>query len=239
MYYSELFQFKVPEQDDIYDIDHVEINVGILERILKRLLPIVTEEQMSDFINTDGVQGIEIGQVVIAAGKVYTYTGGDRSIISNYCRCGASDYLNIATPFYNVFTMLPGSDANWSAVVLSSQYSNPREVAEGFVKVYSLTDVSVGDYSTSQIASIAEESDVEPAFDYVFGGEGGTDTSGDAMDESEVDNALSTEWDGSSSEDPTAMSADDVNEAVATKWEGESSEDEEAITAEEINSITG
>lgn len=58
-----------------------------------------------------------------------------------------------------------------------------------------------------------------------------------AMTSAEIEEAISTEWDGTSSEDETAMSAEEIEEAISTEWNGESSEDETALSAEEISSV--
>ena len=78
---------------------------------------------------------------------------------------------------------------------------------------------------------------VEEAFHSVFtlGTTGGDET---ALSEAEITDALSTEWNGESSQDPTALSAEDVNEAVETEWNGESSPDPTALSAEDIKDVT-
>lgn len=55
---------------------------------------------------------------------------------------------------------------------------------------------------------------------------------------SDIENAISTEWNGESSEDETAMSSSDVDNALKTKWNGESSSDETAMSAEDVENAT-
>lgn len=57
----------------------------------------------------------------------------------------------------------------------------------------------------------------------------------DVMSSASIEEAINTEWDGSSSSDPDAMSSDSIEEALSTQWNGEASEDPDAMTPTEIN----
>ena len=88
--------------------------------------------------------------------------------------------------------------------------------------------------STVQIANALMDTDAvtkafESVFSYIGGGE-----SEQAMDKQDILNAISTEWNGESSENPNALSASDVAEAISVEWNGESSENPNALSAEEI-----
>ena len=75
---------------------------------------------------------------------------------------------------------------------------------------------------------------VTKAFGSVFSYIGGGGDSEQAMDKQDILKAISTEWNGESSENPNALSASDVAEAVSTEWNGESSKNPNALSAEEI-----
>jgi hypothetical protein len=59
-----------------------------------------------------------------------------------------------------------------------------------------------------------------------------------ALQSTDIDNAIATEWNGESSQDETAMDSAEVSKSLETEWNGETSEDtEEAISASEINTV--
>ncbi|MBO5093925.1 MAG: hypothetical protein J6C33_06165 [Lachnospiraceae bacterium] len=80
------------------------------------------------------------------------------------------------------------------------------------------------------------ENSIEDAFYTVFTKTGGGSSGADetALTASEIDMALSTEWNGESSADETALSAAEIDTALHTEWSGETSADDTALSAGEI-----
>lgn len=60
-----------------------------------------------------------------------------------------------------------------------------------------------------------------------------------SMSSTDVQTAIETEWDGSSSSDPTALNSEDVQTAIETEWDGSSSTDPTALSKEEIEDALG
>ncbi len=56
-----------------------------------------------------------------------------------------------------------------------------------------------------------------------------------AMSAEDIEKAINTPWDGTSSSDPTAMSTTDIDQAVNTLWDGTSSSDPTAMSVEDID----
>ncbi len=56
-----------------------------------------------------------------------------------------------------------------------------------------------------------------------------------AMSAEDIEKAINTPWDGTSSSDPNALSAEEIEQAMNTEWDGTSSDDPNALSAEEIN----
>lgn len=90
--------------------------------------------------------------------------------------------------------------------------------------------VSLAD-KVSDIDAMFDTLIIEEAFKTVFPNV--TDTT--AMSRDDILKALSTEWNGESSDDITAMSANEVQEAIDTKWNGESSSDSTALSSTDID----
>ena len=89
--------------------------------------------------------------------------------------------------------------------------------------------------NTASIANALLDTDaVTTAFESVFSYIRGGGESGQAMDEQDILNAINTEWNGESSENPNALSASNIMKAINTEWNGESSENPNALSAEEI-----
>lgn len=86
-------------------------------------------------------------------------------------------------------------------------------------------------YLRKQLDAIKDEQAIENAFYAVFGSVTHDTT---AMTPFDVDTAINTPWDGSSSADPTAMSATDVDTAISTPWDGSSSTDPTAMSATDV-----
>jgi hypothetical protein len=150
----------------------------------------------------------------------------------------------IAIQFHKVYTRVASSSVDYNAVEFVSDYDNANNVANGYYDAFSKVDGAASDYQTSTVDSIMEESDIEPAYNYVFGksgtddnGDNNNDTESDAMSSEDINAAISKTWNGESSEDEDAMTAVDVETATETQWDGSTSEDEDAITADEIDSI--
>jgi hypothetical protein len=61
------------------------------------------------------------------------------------------------------------------------------------------------------------------------------DTDEDAMTEADIEDAIDTVWDGSTSDDPDALSSTEVTQALVSTWNGEASTDPDAMTPEEID----
>jgi Phage-related tail fibre protein len=82
------------------------------------------------------------------------------------------------------------------------------------------------------------EENIERAFYAIY-----TNIAGYEEDESmsleEITNALSTRWNGETSQDETAMSAADITNALNTAWNGETSPDKTALTAWDIYDVIG
>lgn len=83
------------------------------------------------------------------------------------------------------------------------------------------------------------ESDVQEAFNYVFGGSG-TDPDIDltAMTAADVNEAISHAWLGESSTDEEAMTSTDVEDSTSKAWDGSSSTDPEAMKANDVENAT-
>lgn len=89
--------------------------------------------------------------------------------------------------------------------------------------------------------TVVDLDSIEKSFRKVFFGEGyeESDTDPEAMTPGDISSALSTLWDGETSEDATAMSREDVDSAVSTPWNGESSEDPDAMSSDDVREATG
>lgn len=82
---------------------------------------------------------------------------------------------------------------------------------------------------------ITDTGSIEKAFRQVFFGE---ETDQDIMSLNDIKDAISTKWDGETSEDVTAMNSEDVDSAISTPWNGESSEDPEAMSPDDVKEAT-
>lgn len=83
------------------------------------------------------------------------------------------------------------------------------------------------------------EINIKRAFYTVFTKTGGDSSGADetALSADEIENALSTEWSGETSDDETALSVNEIDTALSTEWNGESSADETALSAGEIGTV--
>lgn len=113
----------------------------------------------------------------------------------------------------NVVAVMVGDTLKWDVLAGKNESSgttgditifDPSLVTEAFSKVFSFLDV--------------ETEEQDPT----------------SMSSADVQTALATEWDGSSSSDPTALNSEDVQTALETKWDGSSSTDPTALSREEI-----
>lgn len=59
-----------------------------------------------------------------------------------------------------------------------------------------------------------------------------------AMTVEDIENALSTKWDGQTSADMNALNKEDIENALNTKWDGQTSVDVGALTSAEIEDAT-
>ena len=102
--------------------------------------------------------------------------------------------------------------------------------------IYSEEHEWTKNYVDNALADIFNEMNIKKAFYAVFTKTGGGSSGADetALTTSEIETALSTEWNGESSVDETALTASEIETALSTKWNGETSADETALTASEI-----
>lgn len=208
---------------------------------------------MEAYIETAKADIIEVGQVLIADREVYTYIGDDPHSEDCYRGCGGGkditiDLDEIQKAFDEVFCFR------------YIQYYSVIE--ECFRQVYSHepdyivadTGLTWEDYGSEVTAEEIRDmicagwdgedvyyydncaETVEEQYYIVFGGFWDI-TDNVAMTEDDIMKAISTPWNGQTSQNPAAMSAREITEAVNKPWNGQASTNPAALSATEITEV--
>lgn len=126
------------------------------------------------------------------------------------------------------------------------EYTNSTPIFSESIQIVETTDPAHADNINAApkqllnndlvLASILSPSLVTAAFFKVFTY---IDEDQISMSSEDIQIAIETEWDGSSSADPTALNSKEVQTAIETKWDGNSSQDPIALNREEIKDAIG
>lgn len=190
MYFSPIFGFKVPEQDDIYDIDHVEHNVEILEGLF-------CDDNIQKAFD-DVFMFIYIAYASIIEEMFHnTYTKEPQYILDDTGMTW-EDYGTEMT----AEEMQDAIGASWDGEEEEYYDEYAVIIEDDFAIVFG----SIVDNS----AMTSDE--IELAINTPWTGESSSDST--AMSAEEIELAINTPWAGQSSSDPTALSATEIELAI-------------------------
>lgn len=255
--YIDIPTFTVIEKRirSILKLSQSELSNIVLSSAICAVAPIIVDEDLDTYIASSKADIIEVGQDIIAARKVYKYIGNDPHNKDCYYGCGNGNNIeysldDIEQAFNEVFDFYYAEFINIIEISYHETYTNEPE--------YIPTDSNANDtdITAEEIYLIIADgwdgtdefyttrTDIsEYEWDIVFGAsENDSGESGDteettdetAMTLADIQEAISTQWNGESTDDETAMSATDVQTAIDTQWNGESTDDVTALSAEDV-----
>ena len=250
--YIDTASFMVIEKRirSVIKLSQSELSNIVLSSAICAVAPITVDMRMEDYIRTGKADIIEVGQVLIAGGEVYTYIGDDPH--DEHCYYGSGgqkdiliDLDDIEKAFNEVFCFKSILYYNIIEAAFRQVYTyDPENIVQdtGYTWIDYGTEITADEMSDMICADWDREDlnyyggctdVVEEQYYIVFG----NFQDGGSMSEAEILETISTVWNGQSSLDPTAISAVEICETMSTVWNGQSSLDPTAISAAEIADV--
>ncbi|MDE5697617.1 MAG: hypothetical protein K2I96_09450, partial [Lachnospiraceae bacterium] len=250
--YIDTASFTVIEKRirSIIKLTQSELSNIVLSSAICAVAPIIVDVTMEEYISTAKADIIEVGQVLIANRKVYTYIGDNPHDEECYYGGGGwkdilIDLDDIENAFNEVFCFRYALYYDIIEAVFRQTYTHEPEYIvqdSGLTWEDYGTEITVEEIRHIICAGWDGESleyydncedMAEEEYYIVFG----IFSDDEAMSAAEILEALSTPWNGLSSVDPSALNATEVREAMGTPWNGQASMDQTALNAAEISDV--